>query len=339
MDRTSETSRRQGRGPVPIVDIAPFRTGADPGKAQVAEAVRTACEEIGFFVMTGHGFSDALTRRIYRASRAFFDLPAEEKNVVGETGPVRGGLMHFALGKEALAATLGDAAIADLKETLDFGPNFFGDPWPASPPDLEPAWRAYYAAMSGLAATVRQIFAAALRLEPDHFEDRFRGHLSSLRVIDYPEQSAPPLPGQLRAGAHSDYGVLTILRTEDAPGGLQVRTRSGQWRDVPHIAGAFVVNIGDAMMRWTDDRWVSTQHRVVNPPLAPGRPTRRQSIAFFHNPAHDAVIECLPPFREPGIAPKYPPIAYGAYAELRYRQAHGDDKRLWLPDRAGGPVR
>ena len=325
-----------GSDPVPIVDITPFAAEETRGRADVAEAVRTACEEIGFFVITGHGFPEGVVTRIYDVSRAFFDLPTEEKNEIGETGPVMGGLMHFGLGKEALAATLGGETIPDLKETLDFGPGFFGDRWPMRPPDLEPAWRAYYEAMSMLAATLRTIFATALGLAPEYFEDKFRGHLSSLRVIDYPEQSAPPAPGQLRAGAHSDYGVLTILRTEDAPGGLQVRTRAGRWSDVPHIPGSFIVNIGDAMMRWTNDRWVSTQHRVVNPPVDPTQPTRRQSIAYFHNLPRDTVIECRQPFRETGIAPKYPPITYGEYAELRYRQAHGDDKQLKL---AGGRYR
>ena len=280
-----------GYGPVPIIDVAPFTAGDVTERGKVVDAVRSACEEIGFFVITGHGFPEALTARIYDASRAFFDLPVEEKNAIGETGPILGGLMHFALGQEALAATLGDAPIGDLKETLDFGPGFWGDAWPASPPDLEPAWRAYHEAMAALSGTLRAIFAVSLGLEPDYFEDKFRGHLSSLRVIDYPEQSAPPAPGQLRAGAHSDYGVLTILRTEDAPGGLQVRTRAGRWSDVPHIAGSFVVNIGDAMMRWTNDHWISTQHRVVNPPADPGQPTRRQSIAYFHNLPRDTLIE------------------------------------------------
>jgi len=325
-----------GSDPVPTVDITPFTTGETRRRAGVAEAVRNACEEIGFFVIVGHGFPEGLVSRIYDVSRAFFDLPAEEKNEIGETGPVMGGLMHFGLGKETLAATLGSEPIPDIKETLDFGPGFFGDRWPMRPPDLEPAWRAYYEAMSTLGEALRRIFATALGLAPEYFEDKFRGHLSSLRVIDYPEQSAPPLPGQLRAGAHSDYGVLTILRTDDAPGGLQVRTRAGLWSDVPHIPGSFVVNIGDAMMRWTNDRWISTQHRVVNPPADPAQPARRQSIAYFHNLPRDAVIECLPPFRETGIPPRYPPITYGEYAELRYRQAHGDDKRLKL---AGGEPR
>ena len=188
----SRTRRRDGHGPVPIIDIAPFTAGQTPGRAQVVDTVRAACEDTGFFVITGHGFPEALATQIYDASRTFFDLPAEEKNAIGETGPVPGGLMHFAIGEEALAATLGQAAIGDLKETLDYGPGFFGDRWPAKPPDLKPAWRAYYEAMSALAATLRSIFAAALGLDPDYFEDRFQGHLSSLRVDENTESEAVP---------------------------------------------------------------------------------------------------------------------------------------------------
>ena len=162
-----------GSDPVPIIDITPFTTGETRGKAGVAEAVRTACEEIGFFVITGHDFPEGLVTRIYDVSRAFFDLPTEEKYEIGETGPVMGGLMHFGLGKEALAATLGGETIPDLKETLDFGPGFFGDRWPMRPPDLEPAWRAYYEAMSTLAATLRSIFATSLGLASEYFEDKF----------------------------------------------------------------------------------------------------------------------------------------------------------------------
>ena len=98
---------RDGRGPVPIIDITPFAAGQSAGRKGVVDDVRAACEDIGFFVITGHGIPEALVARIYDASRAFFDLTAEEKNAIGETGPVLGGLMHFALGKEALAATLG----------------------------------------------------------------------------------------------------------------------------------------------------------------------------------------------------------------------------------------
>ncbi len=313
--------------PVPLIDIAPFDAG---GSDAVAAAVRAACETIGFFLITGHGVPDEVIARVRRSSRAFFDLPEKDRNRVAETGPLKGGLMRFAWQQEALAATLGHEAPGDLKEVLDYGPGFYGDSWPAEPGDLEPSWHVCYGAMCGLAGTVRRILASALGLDSGYFENLFDGHLSSLRVIDYPEPTGPARPGQLRAGVHTDYGVLTILATDDAPGGLEVRTRAGRWCAVPHVQGAFTVNLGDAMMRWTDDHWVSTPHRVVNPPANTGRSTRRQSIAFFHNLPRDTVIECLPPFRRQGTEPKYPPITYGAYAELRYRQAHGDGKRLNL---------
>ena len=138
---------------------------------------------LDFFVIVGHGFPEGLVTQIYELSRAFFDLPTEEKNRIGESGPVMGGLMHFGLGEEALAATLRGETIPDLKETLDFGPGFFGDRWPVRPADLEPTWRAYYEAMSTLAATLRSIFATAVGLAPEYFEDKFRGHLSSLAQL------------------------------------------------------------------------------------------------------------------------------------------------------------
>ena len=152
--------------------------------------------------------------------------------------------MHFGLAKEALAATLGGERVPDLKKALDFGPGFHGDPWPMRPPDLEPAWRAYYVEMSALAATLRSIFAAALGLAPKYFEDEFRGHLSPLRVIDYPEQPTPPAPGQLRAGAHSDHGVLTILRTDDAPGGLQGRRLGLAHLSPPRCSRSILIGSG-----------------------------------------------------------------------------------------------
>ncbi len=114
-------------------------------------------------------------------------------------------------------------------------------------------------------------------------------------MIDYPEPTAPPEPGQLRAGEHSDYGFATILLSQASAGGLQARSRAGEWIDVPAIDGAFVVNIADALMRMTNDRWVSTPHRVVNPPEGASQ-TRRQSIPYFHNPDADALVRCLEPF-------------------------------------------
>ena len=147
--------------------------------------------------------------------------------------------------------------------------------------------------MGDLAATLMRLFALGLGLPEHHFEASIGRHISRLRVRNYPAPAVPPQPGQIRAGAHSDYGSLTILATEDKPGGLQVCNAAGQWVDVPIVPGCFIINIGDLMARWTNDSWVSTLHRVVNPPVEQAAGSRRQSLVFFHNPDYDAVIENL----------------------------------------------
>lgn len=305
---------------IPLIDIGPFLRGED-GAAAVVAAVEAACRDTGFFLVLGHGIDPARTARLYDAARAFFDQPADWKRGQGRGLSVQGGLSFAPLGAEALAATRGDAAPGDYKESLNWGPRLPGGPWPGRPPGLEAAFADYFRAMEDLARALRRILCRAIGLPPDHFEPAFAAHLSALRVIDYPEQRTAPLPGQLRAGAHTDYGFMTILRSEASPGGLQVQRRDGTWIDAPAIDDAFVINIADALMRWTNDTWVSTPHRVVNPP--PGTPgaTRRQSIPFFVNPGHDTLIECLPAFCGPGRPARYAPITYGDYIALRTRQA------------------
>ena len=310
----------------PIIDIAPFLAGDRGGRGRhVAEAIRSACEDIGFFIIIGHGVPDELIMRLYNISRDFFDLPNEQKARVGKTGDLLGGLMYFPIMAENLAASIGQKTPADFKESLDYGPGFYGDRWPSEPAGLQAVWLAYYETMGDLAAHLGRIFALAIGLPETYFVPMFDSHHSSLRVLNYPEQEEAPLPGQLRAGAHSDYGFLTILRSEASAGGLQAQHRNGEWIDVPAIDDAYVVNIGDAMMRWTNDRWQSTLHRVVNSPADARAGSRRQSIPFFHNPNKDAVIECLDAFSGPESPARYPPIAYGEYAELKYRQAHGEE--------------
>ena len=141
--------------------------------------------------------------------------------------------------------------------------------------------------MHRLARALRGVIAQALGHPEDWFEERFDELSSSLRVINYPEPDAAPAAGQLRAGAHRDYGFLTILRSDDAPGGLEVQTVAGEWVQVTPTADAFVCNIGDLLADLTEGAWTSTLHRVaVPPPGAHG--ARRQSIVFFHNPGDDA---------------------------------------------------
>jgi isopenicillin N synthase-like dioxygenase len=308
---------------VPVIDIAPFRLGDAAARAAVAAEVDRACRDIGFLVIGGHGVDPGLIERTRAASRAFFDLPLAEKQAVARPAPhiTRG---YIGLHDESLARSRDPGAYgSDLNESLMIGPvdpppaavavsggaHFAPNMWPAHPAELREAWSAYYRAMGDLAATMMGIFALALKLPEHYFDDKINHHISRLRVRNYPAQTVAPAPGQIRAGAHSDYGSLTLLATEDKPGGLQVCNAEGSWRDVPVVPGTFIVNIGDLMARWTNDTWVSTLHRVVNPPLDAGSEARRLSLVFFHNPNHDAEITSL----VPGAVAKYPLTTSGEH--------------------------
>lgn len=280
---------------VPVVDLE--RSSA------VAE-IGAACEQIGFLVVTGHGVEWGLVERMREVSRAFFDLPPAAKLELAR-GEQRLGLPAYRpFRSESLAASTGETTPPDLKESLDWGPAIEGFGWPEKPAGLRGVFESYRAAVGGVGARLRRLFALALDLPEDWFEDTFRGHSSSLRVIDYPAQEAAVEPGQLRAGAHTDYGCMTIIAADGVPGGLQVRTRDGQWVDVEAGPRAFVVNLGDMMARWTNDRWVATPHRVANPPADAGRRARRLSLVLFHDPRPDAIVECIPT----GGEPRYEPV-------------------------------
>jgi isopenicillin N synthase-like dioxygenase len=228
---------------------------------------------------------------------------------------------------ERLAASLGTATPPDLKETYSTGPleqpaatrddpsaRFVYSPnrWPASRPSLRAAWEPYYETMAALAERLLSLMAIGLELPPAFFGPLVDRHTSALRALRYPAlDGRAPDRGQLRAGAHTDYGTLTILRQEAGPGGLEVLAADGRWLPVPPRPGAFVVNLGDALARWTNDRWRSTLHRVVVPP--DGGRTSRHSLAFFHNANWDAVIECLPTCASAVDPPRYVPVSAGRH--------------------------
>jgi isopenicillin N synthase-like dioxygenase len=316
---------------VPIIDIAPFLHGTPQDRHAVAEAVDRACRDIGFLVITGHGVPPELIERTRRVSAAFFDRTPEEKARVARPAVdvTRG---YIGVNEESLAKSRDASATApDLNESFMIGPvdtppadyafapmagkHFTPNLWPADADDLREAWTAYYRAMGELAQTLMRIFAMALGRDEHFFDDKIDRHISRLRVRNYPAQEVEPAPGAIRAGAHSDYGSLTILATEDKPGGLQVFNAEGRWVDVPIVEGCFIINIGDLLARWTDDRWVSTLHRVVNPPTGAGAGARRQSLVFFHNPNYDARIESL---AVGGSAAKYPPTTSGEHLRAKF---------------------
>lgn len=293
--------------------------------------------EVGFFQIIDHGVPDAAADACWNVTRDFFDLPLDEKlSVVRPEGGLYG---YFPMLTESLAQSLDAMAPGDLKESFNMGPGavanytpsdetdaslFAANRWPARPTEFRAAWEAYYVKMSTLANRLMQMFAHGLDLPADFFADKIDRSPSALRAINYPEQDAPPLDGQLRAGAHTDYGTLTILRQELGRAGLQVRDdRSDSWVDIPPTAGAYVINIGDLMARWTNDRWTSTLHRVVNPDAGSDVSTRRQSMPFFHNANYSALIECLPSVLADGESPKYEPVLAGPHLAGKSHKAVG----------------
>ena len=169
--------------------------------------------------------------------------------------------------------------------------------------------------MEDLASRIMVLFAAALRLPDDYFAAFIDHPISALRALNYPEQTVAPQPGQLRAGAHSDYGSLTILLPQAGSKGLQIERPDKSWMDVPPVPGAFIINIGDLMARWTNDRWVSTVHRVANPTNPEEARARRQSFAFFHQPNWFAEITSL----IAGEKPKYEPVLSGPYLMGKFK--------------------
>jgi len=316
----------------PVVDISSFPAATKEGKRALARRIDGVCRDTGFLAITGHGVPQEIISATWDSARAFFDLPMEKKLSVKM--PYEGYPYGYApFQAETLAKSLGEETPPDLKETFSIGPlhvaavaeddpyadfRYAENQWPAEPAGLQGAWSAYYRSLGELAARIMRIFAVALDLPEDFFAAKIDDPISAMRALNYPHQSSPPRPGQLRAGAHTDYGSLTILLAEAAPGGLEIRTPSGDWQAVPIVPGGFVINIGDLMARWTNDRWVSTLHRVVNPPPDQHGSTRRQSIAFFHQPNWDAEISCIPTCLATGVQPKYAPVLSGVHLMQKF---------------------
>ena len=314
---------------VPLIDLAPARAGDPADRQQVARLIDQACVEIGFFAITGHGVAESVCRDLRDAAHAFFALKSAVKRHASpaDARTPRG---YHALGGEALSTANDVVAPPDLKEFYHVGPVDIGDDayytgrtgrqfflpniWPDQPAEFRTAAIAYYRTMHRLVGFLMRLAALGLGIEETFFDDKVDRSIGTMRLNYYPRQHRAPLPGQLRAGAHTDYGGLTILYGEDVPGGLQVLTRSGRWVDVRTAPDEFVVNIGDLLMRWTNDRWLSNMHRVVNPPRADGLNRARLSIAFFNHPNWDVMIEGLAPLGQA----KYVPVMSGDYRDLKY---------------------
>ena len=330
--------------PAPFVQIIDI--SADP--EAVAADLDEICRTVGFFQITGHGVPDDVAGPAWTMATRFFDLPlADKMSVARPTPDYPYGYIPLAgeslpqsmdpqsMSGRSMSGALSDVGPPDLKEVFNIGPpdppaHPFADPdeawvyspnlWPSALPELRPAWTAYYEALRDLGDRLMSLFARGLGLPPGFFADATGHGANALRAINYPARPDAARPGQLRAGAHTDYGTVTILR-QDAVGGLEVLGPGETWAGVEPVPGAFVINIGDLLARWTNDRWRSTLHRVVDPPDPSATAARRQSMAYFQNANWSAQISCLPTCLEPGEQPRYEPVQAGPHLMGKFRRS------------------
>jgi len=288
---------------IPVIDLTPLREGDIAARLAAAAEIRAACTDTGFFTVTGHGIPADLLTRTRQAAETFFASPKDRKNAVLRP-PEKISRGWNPPTDRTLANTLGTDTPPDLQEAWAMGPpesgndvyftdgagiRFFApNKWP-EPAGFQETLEAYYRAMTGLSDQMMRGFALALGLDETFFDDKADRPCSIVRLVNYPAQRVPPRPGQLRAGAHSDYGSFTLVRGDNVPGGLQVSDGNGGWQDVEAPEDGFVCNIGDTMQRWTGGLFRSTLHRVVNPPMD-AAPRDRISLVYFHLPNHDAVL-------------------------------------------------
>ncbi|MGC8118250.1 2-oxoglutarate and iron-dependent oxygenase domain-containing protein [Metapseudomonas otitidis] len=309
---------------LPLIDIAPLYGTDSAAWRDVATQIDTACRDWGFFYITGHGIPPERIDALLAAAKAFFALPEAEKLKIDitRTAHHRG---YGAIATEQLDPT----QPSDLKETFDMGFHMAADHpevlagkplrGPNRHPEL-PGWAAlmeqHYADMQALAQTLLRAIALALGIERDFFDARFAEPISVFRMIHYPPRHTARSADQPGAGAHTDYGCVTLLYQDDA-GGLQVRNVNGEWIDAPPIPGSFVVNIGDMMARWSNDRYTSTPHRVISP-----LGVHRYSMPFFAEPHPDTEISCLPNCSSADNPPKYPPVTSAEYLLSRFADTY-----------------
>lgn len=325
---------RDGVLDVPIIDITPFRTGGtEADREAVARAVDHAARTVGFMQVVGHGIPQATLDAFTAAMDAFFAADLAAKSTYRCPPGVNRG--YTPPKSESLANSLGLVSAADLFEAFNVGTQASDFPgldlseadygtnvWPETP-GFRPAVEAWFAVAGEVARTMTRVFGRALGLGEDHLA-RFTGHsVDVLRMINYrlPSAAAELEPEQVGMGAHTDYGIVTVLWADAVPG-LEILDGEGNWHPVQPAPGALLVNLGDALARWTNDRWISTMHRVAAPRVD-GRLVPRRSAAFFHDGDVDAVIAPLPTCVDAEHPALYEPVTVGEHLRAKLAGSRG----------------
>jgi isopenicillin N synthase-like dioxygenase len=316
---------------LPIISLAGMNSGDPRAKAGIAADFRAACLDKGFLYIVDHGVSPDLIAGVLTQSRRFFELPIDKKEAVNKARsfcnrgyePMQGQTLEadsppdlkegFYIGADL---ALDDPRV--VARVFNHGPNQWPEGFdPASLAQWRATMEAYFLAMNDLCVVLMRALALSLDLPEDHFAAFCADPIATLRLLHYPPQPANPLPNEKGCGAHTDFGAVTILLQDDA-GGLQVFDQDKGWIDAPPIPGSYVVNLGDLIARWTNDRYRSTLHRVVN---TSGR--ERYSVPFFYTGNAGYRVACLPTCLEPGEQPKYPETTAAGHLTEMYQRTYG----------------
>jgi isopenicillin N synthase-like dioxygenase len=312
---------------LPIIDLGAAIQGQDAERRRAAEEIRRACSDVGFFYIVNHGTPQATIDAAAQSMWGFFHLPLEAKRKVAVDSRHRGwheiggALMYgadrpdykefFGIGLELSASDKDVLAGQPLR-----GPNN----WPDFAPQVRQDFYRYYQEVGVCGARLMRLVAVSLGLDEHFFAPRYVKPMQRTQAVYYPPQPPDLGPDQYGVAPHTDYGCITLL-WQDEVGGLEVRRRDGEWIAAPPVAGSFVVNVGDLLARWSNDRFASTPHRVVN-----RSGVERLSIATFYDPSYDAAVDPVD-LGLGGAAALYPPVAAGDYIlgrindSMSYRRA------------------
>jgi isopenicillin N synthase-like dioxygenase len=302
---------------IPVIDVGPLRSRSDV--IPVAREIREAATNIGFFYVSNHGVPLSVIERVLEAGRKFFALPLEKKMQVRANARHRG---FVPIG----GANVARAATADLKETFSWGLELPEDDpdvlrgsgllgpnnWPAFLPDLKPALYEYFLASFECGDRLLRAIAVSLGIDEEFFANRYRKPYARGQVVHYPPQPPTMGPDQRGIGEHTDFGCITLL-WQDSNGGLQIRDRNGDWVRARPIEGTLVINVGDLLERWSNDRFTSTLHRVVN---SSGRD--RYSLTVFYDPYYYTVVDPKDMGLPSGEKARYEPIVAGEHIKARF---------------------
>ena len=312
---------------VPVIDLQPALKGGAEDRQRVARQISDACRELGFFYIANQGVPHELIARHFDIAKQFFDLPIEEKLKVDGT---KSGAMR---GYEPVAAQTLDVGTApDLKEGYQMGMEVTEDHrwykagmgktainlWPEYPEGFREHFESYSAQMIDLARELMRLLSLSLDLSEDYFDNPMQTPMLETRILHYPPKPADAPATQLGAGAHTDWGMLTLLLQDDV-GGLEVAGPDGGWIPAPPIPGTFVVNMGDMVPIMTNGLYKSNSHRVKS--NTSGRD--RYSAPTFVDPDYETRIECVPSCLPANGEPLHPPTTIGDHVQAMFEKTYG----------------